>query len=173
MPDACIRLVERALPELVEPLSDLLIDAVESGASVGFLAPLSREAAQQYWRQVLGSVGEGLRVWVADLGGEVVGSVQLALCERENGVHRAEVQKLFVLRSSRGRGLARRLMEEAEAYARRDGRTLLVLDTEAGSDAETVYRRLGWTRVGEIPQYAASPDGTLHATAYYYKRVMA
>lgn len=152
-------------------LSDLLVDAVHGGASVGFLAPLAPETAAAYWQDVAASLGPGLLLWVAEEGEQVVGAVQLAPALRENGRHRAEVCKLFVRRSHRGRGVASRLMGALEAAAREDGRTLLVLDTQAGSDAEAVYRHLGWQRAGEIPAYAASPEGTLHATALYFKQL--
>jgi len=154
---------------LLEPLADLLIDAVHSGASIGFLAPLSRSTAEQYWRGVLSAVGELLLLWVAEIDGHVVGSVQLALCDKDNGRHRGEVQKLFVHRSARGHGIATRLMNEVEAEARRRQRKLLVLDTLLGSQAEDVYRHLNWTRAGEIPEYAASPAGELFPTVVYFK----
>jgi acetyltransferase len=154
---------------LLEPLAELLIDAVHSGASIGFLAPLSRSTAEQYWRGVLSAVGELLLLWVAEIDGRVVGSVQLALCDKDNGRHRGEVQKLFVHRSARGHGIATRLMNEVEAEARRRQRTLLVLDTLLGSQAEDVYRHLHWTRAGEIPDYAASPAGELFPTVVYFK----
>ena len=101
----------------------------------------------------------------------MVGAVQLSPCAKENGRHRAELQKLFVLRSHRGQGVASRLMAAAESFAGATGRTLLVLDTQAGSVAETVYRRRGWERAGEIPDFAATPQGELHPTVYYYKRL--
>ncbi len=154
---------------LLEPLADLLIDAVHSGASIGFLAPLSRPTAEQYWRGVLSAVGELLLLWVAESDGRVVGSVQLMLCDKDNGCHRGEVQKLFVHRSARGYGIATRLMNEVEAEARRRQRKLLVLDTLLGSQAEEVYRHLNWTRAGEIPEYAASPAGELFPTVVYFK----
>jgi GNAT superfamily N-acetyltransferase len=152
-------------------LSDLLADAVHGGASVGFLAPLAPGTAAAYWHDVAASLGPGLLLWVAEDGDEVVGAVQLAPALRENGLHRAEVCKLFVRRTHRGRGVASRLMQTLEAAAREAGRTLLVLDTQAGSDAENVYRHLGWQKAGEIPAYARSPDGALHATALYFKRI--
>lgn len=164
-----IRRVTGPEPRLMDGLSRLLVDAVDGGASVGFLSPLAPETAAQYWSGVLAALGPELHLWIAEQEGRVVGSVQLAPSGKENARHRAEVQKLFVLASHRGRGLAARLMAEAEAFARADGRSLLVLDTQVGSAAETVYRRLGWTRAGEIPAYAATPEGDLHATVYYYK----
>lgn len=158
---------------VIEPLANLLIDAVHSGASVGFLAPLATDTAQGYWRGLLQSLGDVLLLWVAELDGRIVGSVQLALCEKENGRHRGEVQKLFVHRSARGHGIATQLMAAAEAEARRQQRTLLVLDTLLGSEAEQVYRHLGWTRAGEIPRYAAAPDGEIFPTVVYFKTISA
>ena len=156
---------------LLEPLADLLIDAVHSGASIGFLAPLSRTTAEHYWRGILSAVGELLLLWVAESEGRVVGSVQLALCDKDNGRHRGEVQKLLVHRSARGRGIATQLMHEVEAEARRRQRKLLVLDTLLASQAEDVYRHLNWSRAGEIPEYAASPAGELFPTVVYFKEL--
>jgi acetyltransferase len=168
-PTPALRRVSADERVLLEPLAELLIDAVHSGASIGFLAPLSRSTAEQYWRGVLSAVGELLLLWVAEIDGRVVGSVQLALCDKDNGRHRGEVQKLFVHRSARGHGIATRLMDEVEAEARRRQRRLLVLDTLLGSQAEEVYRHLNWTRAGEIPEYAASPAGELFPTVVYFK----
>lgn len=167
---ATIRRIESAEPRVIDGLCALLIDAVHDGASVGFLAPLSRETALRYWNQALASAGDGLMLWIAESGGDVVGTVQLSLCAKENGRHRAELQKLLVLCSHRGQGIATALMRTADGYAAANGRTLLVLDTIAGSPAESVYRHLGWRKAGEIPEYAAMPDGELRATAYYYKQ---
>ena len=168
-----LRRVHQGEAALIEPLAHLLIDAVHSGASVGFLAPLAAGTAQDYWRGVLQSVGESVLLWVAELDGRIVGSVQLALCEKENGRHRGEVQKLFVHRSARGHGIATYLMAEVETEARRSNRTLLVLDTLLGSQAEDVYRHLGWARAGEIPDYAAAPDGEIFPTVVYFKALTA
>jgi acetyltransferase len=155
---------------LVQGLCGLLSDAVAHGASVGFLAPLAPQAAARYWEQAFSSLSTGLHLWVAQSEGVVVGSVQLLPSEKENGRHRAEIQKLLVLKSHRGQGIASQLMQAAEAFARSKDRTLLVLDTQVGSPAEAMYRHLGWQKAGEIPGYAAAPDGELQATAYYFKR---
>jgi acetyltransferase len=152
------------------PLAELLIDAVDSGASVGFLPPLSREDADAYWRTVASALTAGHRILLAlfdDAG--LVGSVQLDLPAMPNGAHRAEVQKLFVHRRARGRGLARTLMAAVEAEARRAGRTLLVLDTRAGDAAERLYETIGYVRAGTIPRYARSASGELHATVFLYR----
>lgn len=164
-----IERIEHISAELAPGLRELLIDSVDGGASVGFLAPLGAAEADRYWQGVAAELGTGLWLWIAHADDQVLGSVQLAPCGKANGRHRAEVQKLMVHSRLRGRGLARQLMQAAEQAARADARSLLVLDTQAGSNAETVYQRLGWQRAGEIPGYAAQPDGQLRATAYYYK----
>jgi acetyltransferase len=157
---------------LARGLAELLRDCVDHGASVGFLSPLDAAVADRYWDRVLGAVEQGsLQLWVAEDAGRIVGCVQLEPCPKDNGKHRAELQKLLVLTAHRGRGVGRALMAEAERFARGALRTLLVLDTEVGSVAESVYRNLGWTRAGEIPDYATTPAGKLHPTVYYYKRL--
>jgi GNAT superfamily N-acetyltransferase len=166
---AVVRRVEAAEPGLMPALCELLQDSVHCGASVGFLAPLSRDRAQHYWNQVMQSLGESLRLWVAQESGSVVGAVQIAPCTKENGRHRADLQKLLVLSSHRGRGIGSALMAAAEDSAASSGLSLLVLDTLRGSTAEGMYTHLGWARAGEIPGYAASPDGELHPTVYFYK----
>jgi acetyltransferase len=149
----------------------LLADAVDSGASLGFLPPLVPAAASAYWRTVYAAIETGSRVLLAARGddGTLVGSAQLELAQRENGRHRAEVAKVMVLRSARRQGIGRSLMLAAEDHARRRGRSTLVLDTRAGDPSERLYASVGWRRVGEIPRYARSAGGVLHATALYYK----
>jgi GNAT superfamily N-acetyltransferase len=148
-----------------------LQDAVHGGASVGFLAPLSDDTAVHYWRRVFAHLSDGLYLWVAESDGTIIGSVQLECYRKENGRHRAEVQKLLVHSACRGRGVSRLLMRTVETFAKADGRTLLVLDTQVGSVAEAVYRHLGWQPAGQIPDYATSPNGVLHATVYFYKQL--
>jgi GNAT superfamily N-acetyltransferase len=166
------RLGPSDMEDSLTELSSLLIDAVEDGASVGFLLPLSREAATAWWSTTLAEVDQGrLAVLVARDGGEIVGTVQLRLAALPNGRHRAEVAKLLVRKAWRRRGTARALMTAIESVAREAGRSLLVLDTMQGSTAEQMYRSLGWVEVGPIPDYAGWPDGTLGATVVFYKRL--
>ena len=160
---------------LIGPLGRLLTDAVHSGASIGFLGPVAPATADRYWQGIFTSLeaGDDVLLWVAEVDGQVVGSVQLALCPKENGGHRAEVQKLFVHSEARGQGIATLLMRAVEAEARHRQRSLLVLDTLLGSHAEDVYRHLGWSRAGEIPDFATAPDGELFPTVYYFKQLRA
>jgi len=155
----------------LDDLAELVRDSVASGASVGFLASLTPEETAAYWRGVLADVEAGKRLLLVADGndGTVAGMVQLALVAKANGRHRAEVEKLLVHTRHRGGGLARPLMAAVEDEARRRGVTLLVLDTERDSLADTFYPKLGYVRAGEIPDYAAGPDGSLHPTVIYFK----
>jgi acetyltransferase len=154
-------------------LIELLRDSVEGGASVGFLAPLKRELAEAFWRDILREAETSQRVILIATAedGSVAGSVQLSLVQKENGRHRAEVQKLLVHSRYRNQGLGRRLMHAIELEARQRGITLLVLDTIEGELAEQLYLKLGYVRVGEIPNYASFPDGRLWATVIFYKEL--
>ncbi|MGD8190092.1 N-acetyltransferase family protein [Brevibacillus ginsengisoli] len=153
-------------PDLCESLSQLLIDVVEDGASIGFLPPLRYEEALAYWNDVL---SPSVLLWVAYLQEEPVGTIQLHLCERSNGSHRAEIAKLMVHPTARRRGIAQALMSTAEENARIEGRSTLVLDTRAGDPSNTLYLSFGYVEAGRIPQYARSADGNLHDTVFYYK----
>ena len=155
-------------PQLVT----LLQDTVHNGASLGFLPPLTSEAAEEYWSATLHEVAQGQRILlVSSEAGDVTGAVQLALVTKQNGLHRAEVQKLLVRPRFRRRGIARALMDAAEEAARQAGRTLLVLDTEQGSAAEQLYVKCGYTRAGVIPRYALSAGGSLITTVVFYKLI--
>ena len=148
----------------------LLADTVDHGASVGFLRPLDQAVARDYWNEVWAAVERGTRILlIARLGGEIVGSVQLDLALRPNGVHRAEVQKLIVLSRCRRQGIAGELMRAIEGEARAAARSLLVLDTEARSGAEPFYESQQWQRVGSIPGFALNTDGVPTPNTIYYK----
>jgi acetyltransferase len=155
-------------------LAALLWDAVDSGASLGFLPPLLPATAATYWHGVFADLEAGWRVLLAarDGAGTIVGSAQLELAMRENGRHRAEVAKVMVLRTARRQGVGRALMLGAEDQARRLGRSTLILDTRAGDPSERLYVSVGWRRVGEIPRFARSAGGALHPTAFYYKLLL-
>ena len=153
-------------------LADVLADCVAGGASVGFMAPYGPADALPFWEDVATAVGEeAALLFAAERAGRIVGTVQVGVRQMPNQPHRADVKKLLVMESERGRGLARALMALAEAEAARRGKTVLVLDTATGSPAETVYERLGWQRAGVIPDYALYPDGRYCATTFFYKRI--
>jgi GNAT superfamily N-acetyltransferase len=161
-------------PALIEGLADVLLDCVEGGASVGFMHPLPRERALAFWQNALASAARGERIVLVaqDVdAGTLLGTVQVVLAMPDNQPHRADVAKMQVHRRARRRGVGAALMRAAEAAARDAGRTLLVLDTVTGSDAERLYSRLGWQRVGEIPGYALFPQGGLCSTTVFYRQL--
>ncbi|HEV7318526.1 MAG TPA: GNAT family N-acetyltransferase [Ensifer sp.] len=175
MSEIQIRLLdENEAVTAIPALSDVLSDCVEGGASVGFMQPYPPESAHGYWQGVAGAVAAGdTLLMVAEVEGRVLGTVQVGVAQMPNQPHRGDLKKLLVHRAARGKGLARRLMEAVEREAATRGKTLLVLDTATGSEAEAIYPRLGWERVGVIPDYAMWPEGGLCATTFFYKRIAA
>lgn len=163
-------------PRLAAALAEVLIDCVEGGASVSFMRPLPHQRALAFWQGAMDSARRGERIVLVaeDVGSDtVVGTVQLLLAMPDNQPHRADLAKMLVHPRARRRGLGAALMQAAEAAARDAGKTLLVLDTVTGGDAERLYSRLGWQRVGVIPGYALWPGGGLCDTTYFYKLLTA
>lgn len=162
------------LPVYRSELAGLLLDAVNQGASVGYSISLSYEVAASYFHSLRPSVAEGERLlWIARDQQGLVGSVQLELCQKPNGQNRAEIQKLLVHNRARRQGIGRKLVLELEKAALGLNKGLLYLDTQSGSPAEAFYRSLGYRYLGEIPDYASTPEGYYHPTAIYYKRLFA
>jgi GNAT superfamily N-acetyltransferase len=152
-------------------LADVLADCVEGGASVSFMLPFSRDDAATFFEKIIASIARGETVLVAaKLDGRIVGSVQLGLDMPPNQPHRADIRKLLVHRAARKHGIGAALMARAEAEAKSRGRTLLVLDTASG-DAERLYARSGWQRVGVVPDYAMWPGGGFCDTAFFWKKL--
>ena len=175
MPDITIRILSETQARSAMPaLAEVLSDCVEGGASVGFMQPYPPQAALAYWQGVVDAVagGETLLI-VAEDEGRIVGTVQVGVAQMPNQPHRGDLKKLLVHRAARGKGVARLLMQAVEREAALRGKTLLVLDTATGSEAEAIYPRLGWERVGVIPDYAMWPEGGLCATTLFYKRIAA
>lgn len=152
-------------------LARLLVDAIQSGAGVSFLADLTEDQAEAWWRSVLASSPERAIFLVARDAEGIVGSVQLQPAWAPNQPHRADVAKLLVHRRARRRGIGRALMTALEQSAADAGFTLLLLDTCKGYDAERLYASTGWVRVGEVPGFALNPDGSLCDTVFFYKQL--
>lgn len=153
-------------------LAGLLVDAVSTGAAVSFLAPLSHAAARAWWDSTIQTRHPRGVVLVARdrANGRIVGTAQLQPAWAPNQPHRAEVCKVLVHQTARRRGIGRRLMLAIEAAARAHGFTLLTLDARADGPAEQLYRRMNWTAVGSIPNFAIDADGRgMHATVVFYK----
>jgi ribosomal protein S18 acetylase RimI-like enzyme len=156
----------------VGDLAEVLFDCVDGGASIGFMAPFTREDAASFFAVILPEVERGMRALLAAYDEEgLVGTVQIAYPWQPNQPHRGDITKLLVHRRGRGRGVGQALMERAEAEAHADGRTLLVLDAVTDGDAFRLYKRLGWVAVGEIPDFALYPDGRYCPTTFFFKRI--
>ncbi|MFA9559493.1 GNAT family N-acetyltransferase [Evansella sp. AB-rgal1] len=155
-----------SVEKYIDVLSELLIQVVEEGASIGFLPPLQRTDANKYWREV---VNPEVILFVAKINDQIAGSVQLQLCTKQNGSHRAEIAKLMTHPNYRRNGIGRYLMNGAEERAKQEGKTLLVLDTREGDPSNLLYSSIGFIEAGKIPFYAKSANGELDSTVFYYK----
>jgi ribosomal protein S18 acetylase RimI-like enzyme len=159
--------------EYIPALHALLAEAVAEGASIGFMWPVNHDEIAAYWRDVAQSVSLHKKhlVVVVDNQGNMVGTAQLEPSPKENGRHRAEVQKVIVAVHARNRGLGKLLMRHIEAHAKTLGRSMLFLDTRVDDVGERLYESMGWVKFGVAPDYAYSPDGTLAGSAFYFKRI--
>ena len=156
----------------IDALTGLIVDAVTGGASIGFMPPLIEDEAREYWSGVVDAIRDGSRVVLAATeAGVIQGSVQLGLEKRANGQHRCEAMKLFVHTRARRRGIAKQLMAEAEATAKKLGCTMMMMDTRKGGEADLMCQSLGYESYGEVPGYARSGDGELHTTVFYYCKI--
>ena len=154
---------------LLPALADLLVEAVAGGASISFMAGYTPDEALAFWTAKVAA--PGMIVLVALEGAALLGTVTLAMDTPPNQPHRADVQKMIVAEVARRRGIGAALITAVEAEARTETRTMLVLDTISFSDAARLYERCGWTRAGEIPDYALMPAGGLAPTTVYFKRL--
>lgn len=171
-PIAVRELDAAATAEALDGLAAMLVDAVSHGASVNFLTGFGLDEARAFWRGQLPGLASGeRRLFVAEAGGRIVGTVVLTFALQPNQPHRAEIGKMLVHSSMRRRGLGRRLLACAETAAADAGRTLLMLDTEAGSAGDALYRDCGWIPFGTVPDHALRVDGRPAPTTFFYKRL--
>lgn len=153
-------------------LAELLINTVDSNASIGFTAPVLQATAVAYWVDVAAQIAAGEKHLIAAFCNEqLVGAVQLSLCTKENGRHRAEIEKLMVHSDYRQQGIAQQLVRAAESLAVSEHISLLVLDTRAGDKAEPLYHKLGYVEAGKIPHFTQNQTGVFEATVIFYKQL--
>jgi GNAT superfamily N-acetyltransferase len=172
MPVEVKRLTVAEARSALDALATVLHDAVAGGDSVSFMDGFTLDEARAFYESLLPELERGTRVLLAGyVDGELVGTVQLVHAWPPNSQHRADVAKLLVHRRARGRGVGRALMERLDEEARADGKTLLILDTVAERAADRLYGRLGWTRLGTVPDYARDPDGSFCDATFFYKHL--
>jgi GNAT superfamily N-acetyltransferase len=136
-----------------------------AGMALGAAPAVSREALAELQRAALADPGRV--VLVAERDGEVVGMAHLVPSNAANAPHRAEVQRVAVAKSERGRGVGRELM----AAALERGLTLLWLTTHDQTDACAFYESMGYKRLGVMPSYSLRPDGTVSSGAFYFREL--
>jgi GNAT superfamily N-acetyltransferase len=170
MSELRIRRVQAVDERMLAQLAEVTKDCVDAGASIGFMQPFTDAHAVTFWRKVAGDVAAGRRLLlVAEDDGGVCGTVQLIVDMPDNQPHRADLAKMQVHRRARRKGLGAALLRAAEQTARECGKTLLVLDAVTDGDAARLYAKLGWVRVGDIPNYALFPQGGYCSTTYFYR----
>jgi GNAT superfamily N-acetyltransferase len=156
----------------LSPLSGLLVDAVDHGASVNFMAGLTLHQAEAYWTRQIAGLAAGDRIWlVAEQEGKLVGTVMCVFAPQPNQPFRADISKMLVHSAQRRQGIGALLLAAAEDAALKAGKTMLVLDTGEGSAGDRLYRRCGWTAIGSIPSYAYTTDGRPEAATFFYKQL--
>ena len=157
---------EALVPDLVR----LTVDAVDGGASLGWDRPLDPDDAARYWEARIPRFdGDDCALFVAFTGDDLVGAVQRERGRFFSTRHRAEVEKLMVLRPWRRRGIARALLDELQDDAFVRGIAVLVLETSPGEPAEALYRTLGYERTGIVPDATTNADGVLEDAVFYHK----
>ena len=156
----------------ITDLVDGLRDTVNGGAPLGFMPPITRSQARDYWISVLTELQAGSRILLAAYAGDrIVGSGQLELSQRPNSPHRAMIQRLFVAPQARGQGVGTALMDALEAAARENGRTLIMLNTRHGEEPEYFYKALGYKLVGVIPGWTIGPGGERYDHVEMFKEL--
>jgi GNAT superfamily N-acetyltransferase len=172
MRKVAVRRMHNLTEVAIAQLADVLVDCVAGGASVGFMHPLPKAQAEAFWRGLAADMEAGRRIlFTAEDEAGIVGTVQLMPASFDNQPHRADIAKMLVHRRGRRRGVGTALVRTAEKQAREMGRWLLVLDTVPGTDAERLYRHLGWQPSGIVPDYALMPDGALTDTHFFYRNL--
>lgn len=157
--------------QLMEKLCLLLADCIGQGASLGFHRPANMAQLYDYWHSVAMAVRTKQKALftVETAHGALVGTAQLSYCSKQNGQHRAEIEKLLIDPQYQRQGIARNLLRHIETVAHSKGLQLLFLDTATGDKSEDFYKALNYALCGAIPNYVSCEQGKFHSTSIYYK----
>jgi len=160
----------------IDQLSVLLQECVHERHSMGFLAPLSLQEANSYWTDLISPTTKGtVHLFILTTPDPdtttttplIIGTVQLAPMLKATHRHRAEVNKLIISSNYQRMGLARKVMDYVEDFAREDGKEVLTLTTATASAAREMYLRLGWEEFGVCKKYARWPDGRMADVSFF------
>lgn len=86
--------------------------------------------------------------WVLEIDGKVVGGAGIAPLDGEEGV--CELQKMYFLPQTRGKGLAAKLAELCFQFARQQGFSKCYLETtDELTEAISLYQKLGFQQISQ------------------------
>ncbi len=160
------------LDSLIPDFAELLADAVNHGASLGFNPTMSQYQARDYWHSLRVELQSGSPLLpAAYASGRIVGTGQLALPTWPNARHRAELQKVFVAAWLQGQGVGRQIICALHDAARECRRSLVHLNTRRGEPPEQFYKGLGYCEAGVIPGYTIGPAGERYDTLTLYQEL--
>ena len=106
--------------------------------------------------------------FVAEIDGEVVGTMYLEFKTRSIDNHIGEIHSVVTGENYRGRGICKKLFETVCIYAQEKNLNKIILTVRAGSIAETVYQKLGFIKYGELPNGIKDKDIYVNSVYYYY-----
>ncbi|WP_437374355.1 N-acetyltransferase family protein [Inquilinus limosus] len=161
--------LERFRSNDLHDLCDAAELAIVEGGGFGWVKPPSRETMERYWGGVV--VMPGRHLFVGRLDEVIAGAIQLMEPPPNNEAQSfaASLTGMFVAPWARGHGLARMLIEAAEAEARTRGYGLLTLDVrETQAAAIHLFESLGFVRWATNPYYARV-NGRLIGGCYFHK----
>ncbi|GHD55440.1 GNAT family N-acetyltransferase [Jeongeupia chitinilytica] len=120
---------------------------VADGDSYVFAPGTGRDDAHAYW------FGPGVRSWVAEIDGEVVGVYRLVANQRDLGDHVANASFMIAPRAH-GRGLGMALGRHCLIEAKRAGFAAMQFNFVVATNdaAVALWRKLGFVVVGTLPK---------------------
>ncbi|KAI3399663.1 hypothetical protein diail_6012 [Diaporthe ilicicola] len=144
-----------------------------------FLPPLSNDKLLNWWKDRIAESRAGTRVIILLLneaepgakvrGEDLVGVAMLATPHSETSPFRARVESLLVAAKYRRNGGSVALMHAVHGQAILKGKTLLMAETESGTVAEKVFKKLGYDEIGKVPNYSLNASSELREGVFLYK----
>ncbi|KAJ3888003.1 acyl-CoA N-acyltransferase [Lentinula edodes] len=178
-----------AYRSIIPQLAVLLKSCVDTNITMNFLQPFSIQDASAFWLSAEEKVVQMKQfVLVAQESQEaqeknaddhdfrhekheppvILGCVILYLAQTPNAKHRGEVGKLIIGSEHRKRGIGKMLLDRMEDEARKHSLKILVLDTQTGSGAELFYERVGYSKVGVLPDVTLAPNGGQYTSCTFF-----
>lgn len=170
-PTILVELLEELAPGDLNDLCDAAEAAILDGGGFGWLTPPPRQTLEAYWKGVM--LIPERELFVARLDGVICGSCQIHRPPKNNEAQgfACQLTTNFMAPWARGHGLARKLLEIAEGFARQQEFRVLNLDVRATQvRAIHLYEAMNYQRFGEHPHYAYA-QGRYITGYFYYKEL--